>query len=125
LAPRTIKDVLRFGSFSFGSIQIDGVTYEHDVVIDGGSIRKRRKKPSKRFRSSYGHTPLSAAEDIPWNCSRLVVGTGAHGALPIMEDVEREARARQVELVTIPTAQAIEELAKGAEHTNGILHITC
>jgi hypothetical protein len=124
LAPHTMKDLLRFGSFSFGSIQIDGVTYEHDVVIDG-SIRKRRRKPSKPFRGSYGHTPLSAAEDIPWNCSRLVVGTGAHGALPIMEDVGRAARARQVELVTVPTAQAIEELAKGAEHTHAILHITC
>ena len=51
---------MRFGRFKFGSIQIDGVTYEYDVVIDGGSIRKRKKKPSKPFRNAYGHTPLSA-----------------------------------------------------------------
>jgi len=25
---------VRFENFSFGSIRIDGVTYEHDVVID-------------------------------------------------------------------------------------------
>lgn len=116
---------MRFDRYEFGSIQIDGVTYEHDVVIDGGNIRKRKKKPSKRFRSSYGHTPLSAAEDIPWNCHRLVVGTGAHGALPIMEDIEREAQARHVELVIAPTPRAIEELVRESQGTNAILHVTC
>jgi hypothetical protein len=120
-----MEDVMRFGRFEFGSIQIDGVTYDYDVVIDSGSIRKRKKKPSKPFRSSYGHTPLSVAEDIPWHCRRLVVGTGAHGALPIMEEVEREAHARKVELFQVPTARAIEELAKEGEETNAILHVTC
>ena len=116
---------MRFGTFRFGSIQLDGVTYNHDVVIDRGSIRKRKKKPSKRFRSSYGHTPLSTAEDIPWQCRRLVVGTGANGALPIMDEVQREAQARHVELIEIPTARAIEELAKARKETNAILHVTC
>jgi hypothetical protein len=116
---------MRFGRFEFGSIQIDGVTYDHDVVIDGGRIRKRKKKPSKRFRNSYGHTPLSTAEDIPWRCRRLVVGTGAYGAMPIMDEVEREADARHVQLVEVPTSKAIEELAKGGKNTNAILHVTC
>ena len=56
---------MRFESFSFGSIRIDGVTYEHDLVIDRGEIRKRKKKASKQYRDAYGHTPLSAKEDIP------------------------------------------------------------
>jgi hypothetical protein len=116
---------MRFGSFKFGSIQVDGMAYEYDVVIDGGSIRKRKKKPSKPFRSAYGHTPLSAAEDIPWKCRRLVIGTGVHGGLPIMEEVDREAQARQVELLVVPTPQAIEELAKAGKETNAILHVTC
>ena len=46
----------------FGTITIDGVTYDHDVVIDGGQVRKRDKKPSKPHRAEYRHTPLSAAE---------------------------------------------------------------
>jgi hypothetical protein len=116
---------MRFGRFKFGSIQIDGKSYEHDVVIDGGRIRKRKKKPSKFFRGSFGHTPLSNAEDIPWACRRLVVGTGANGALPVMDDVMRKAQTRHVELVVLPTAQAIEELAKGSKDTNAILHVTC
>jgi hypothetical protein len=116
---------MRFGNFRFGAIEIDGVAYEHDVVIDRGRVRKRKKKPSKPFRGSFGHTPLSVAEDIPWRCRRLVIGTGAHGALPVMEAVEREAEARQVELVVVPTSKAITALAKGDERTNAILHVTC
>jgi hypothetical protein len=41
-----VETVMHFGRFKFGSIQIDGATYDYDVVIDGGSIRKRKKKPS-------------------------------------------------------------------------------
>jgi hypothetical protein len=66
---------VRFEAFSFGSIRIDGVTYEHDVVIDQGNIRKRKKKPSRKFRDQFGHTPLSVEEKIPWDCRRLVIGT--------------------------------------------------
>ncbi len=67
---------------AFGSIEIDGRQYDHDVVIDQGAVRKRVKKPSKPQRTRYGHTPLSADEDIPWGGSQLIVGTGAYGSLP-------------------------------------------
>ena len=88
---------MHFESFSFGSIRIDGKTYEHDVVIDRGHIGKRKKKPSKKFRDAFGHTPLSVGEDIPWRCRRLVIGTGT-GALPVMEEVKREAQRRKIRL---------------------------
>ncbi len=56
---------MRFEDFSFGSIRIDGVTHEHDVMIDRGEVRKRKKKPSKKFRDAFGRTLLSAEEEIP------------------------------------------------------------
>ena len=70
------SEAVRFEGFTFGSIQIDGKTYDHDVVLDRGVIRKRNKKASRQLRSAYGHTPLSLSEKIPWDCRRLVVGTG-------------------------------------------------
>ena len=115
---------MRFEAFTFGSIRIDGVTYEHDVVIDRGEVRKRKKKPSKKFRAEYGHTPLSLEEKIPWKCRRLVVGTGT-GALPVMQDVKREAKRRRIELLILPTVQAIEVLERDSAHTNAVLHVTC
>ena len=113
-----------FQKFSFGSIRIDGTTYEHDVVIDGGQIRKRKKKPSKKFRAAFGHTPLSVEEEIPWKCRRLVIGTGT-GALPVMEEVKQEAKRRKIKLVVLPTAKAIEVLKKEPDKANAILHVTC
>jgi hypothetical protein len=116
---------MTLGEFSFGSICIDDCTYEHDVVIDRGEIRERKKKPSKRFRDDFGHTPLSVEEKIPWRCRQLVVGTGAYGRLPVMKEVKREAERHKVELVILPTVQAIQVLTKGPERTNAILHVTC
>jgi hypothetical protein len=116
---------VRFSSYSFGSVRVDGVTYDHDLIIDRGKIRKRKKGASRQFRGTYGHTPLSAAEDIPWRCRRLVIGTGAAGALPVMDDVCEQARRRGIDLVLLPTAQAITVLAETTEDTNAILHLTC
>ena len=116
--------IIRFDAFSFGSIRIDGITYEHDVVIDHGQVRKRKKKPSKKFRGEFGHTPLSAEELIPWTCRRLVIGTGT-GALPVMDEVKREAARRRIKLLILPTLEAIEELRQHLRDTNAILHVTC
>ena len=116
---------MQLENFSFGSLRIDGSTYEHDVVIDRGKIRKRQKKSSKKFREDFGHTPLSAEEEIPSKCLRLVVGTGAYGRLPVMKEVQREAERHRVKLLILPTVQAIEVLQRDPNDTNAILHVTC
>lgn len=116
---------MRFGRFVFGSIEVDGTIYEHDLVIDRGAVRKRKKGQSKALRSRYGHTPLSPSEDIPWDCERLVIGSGAAGSLPVVDEVAEEAARRGVELVVLPTAEAITELQRAPNDTNAILHVTC
>jgi hypothetical protein len=115
---------MHFDAFSFGLIRIDGVDYPHDVVIDHGKVRKRKKKASKKFRDRFGHTPLSVEEDIPWKCKRLVIGTGG-GALPVMQEVKLEARRRNIDLLVLPTQRAIDLLKKEPAKTNAILHVTC
>jgi hypothetical protein len=116
---------MRFRHFEFGVIDIDGVTYEHDLVVDRGEIQRRKKKASKKFRETFGHTPLSVAENIPWKCTCLVIGTGAYGRLPVMDEVKREAKDRRVKLVVLPTAEAIKVLQKQPKKTNAVLHVTC
>ena len=115
---------MQFQKFSFGSIRIDGTNHKHDIVIDRGKVRKRKKTPSKPFHDTFGHTPLSIEEKIPWKCHRLVVGTGT-GALPVMDDVKKEAQRRKIELLILPTSEAIELLKKNPANTNAILHVTC
>jgi hypothetical protein len=115
---------MHFSKFSFGTLRIDRSSYKHDVVIDRGEVRKRKKAPSQRFRDEFGHTPLSVEEKIPWKCERLVIGTGAYGRLPVMEEVKLEAERRHVELVIVSTSEALRLLKKESA-ANAILHVTC
>ena len=111
---------------AFGEIEIEGDRFDRDVVIEGGRIRRRRKGPSKVLRDQYGHTPLSAAEDIPWGGRRLVVGTGADGSLPIAADIYAEASRRGVDIEALPTADACRLLADlKRDEVYAVLHVTC
>lgn len=110
----------------FGSIEVDGREYDHDVVIEGGRVRKRTKRPSKPYRQEYGHTPLSADEELPWGGSRLIIGTGVHGSLPIMPEVRQEAGRRQVDLTAVPTEDACRLIAGlDSREVHAVLHVTC
>jgi hypothetical protein len=110
----------------FGSIEVEGRQYNNDIVIDGGQVRKRKKKPSKSYRHQFGHTPLSADEELPWGGDQLIIGTGAYGSLPVMPEVLEKARRRGIDLTAIPTEDAcrlIASLEPGEVHA--ILHVTC
>jgi len=110
----------------FGEIEVDGERYDHDIVIEAGEVKKRKKGDSKRFRDEYGHTPLSAVENIPWGGEQLIIGTGVYGKLPIMPAVEAEAKRRGIKLVAIPTEQACQLLGSlNRKDTFAVLHVTC
>jgi hypothetical protein len=53
-----------------------------------------------------------------------VIGTGAYGRLPVMKEVKLEAERRHVELVIVPTGEAIR-LMERESAANAILHVTC
>lgn len=110
----------------FGAIVVDGDRFDHDVVVEAGRVRPRKKGPSKPYRNRYGHTPLSADESIPWSLPRLVVGTGASGRLPIMPELWEEAKVRGVEVIAVPTSEACQLLGPIDEgEVYAILHVTC
>jgi hypothetical protein len=116
---------MKWGKCRFGSLKIDGEKYAKDVILDRGVVRKRRKKLSREFREQFGHTPVSLKEEVPWECKRLVIGTGFEGRLPVLDEFKAEARRRGVELVTCLTPEAVQLLEDNPEATNAILHITC
>ncbi|MGI8518285.1 MAG: hypothetical protein ACR2ME_08100 [Acidimicrobiia bacterium] len=94
--------------------------------MERGRVRRRKKGPSKAYRDQFGHTPLSADEEIPWSTVRLVIGTGADGRRPVMKEVRDLAEARGVELVELPTAKVCRLLrSAGRREVNAILHVTC
>ena len=111
---------------SFGLIEIDGRRFEHDVVVEGGVVRRRKKAASKAYRDRYGHTPLSPDEAIPWSSHLLIIGTGVSGQLPLMPELYEEARRRGVEIVAEPTEVACRLLqAADPRDVAAVLHVTC
>jgi hypothetical protein len=117
---------MRVRLVGFGLIEVDGQEFEHDVVIEGGAVRKRSKRASKPLRGEYGHTPVSTHEELPWGGSRLIIGTGAHGSLPITPEVLEQAHDRGVELVAVPTEQACRLIAGlDPDEVYAVLHVTC
>ena len=111
---------------AFGLIEIGGRRFEHDVVVEGVVVRRRKKGASKAYRGRYGHTPLSPHEAIPWSARRLIIGTGVSGQLPIMPELYEEAARRGVEIVAAPTEVACRLLqAADPRDVAAVLHVTC
>jgi hypothetical protein len=77
----------------------------------------------QKSRDEFGHTPLSIAEKIPWKCQRRGIGTGAYGRLPVMKEVKAEAERRQVELLVVPTREALRLMERESK-ANAILDVT-
>lgn len=60
--------------------------------------------------------------EMPPACGR---NRGVWGKLPVAEELKLGAQRRKIELVILPTVDAIEVLKKNPEATNAILHVTC
>jgi len=114
---------MKVKELSFGAININGKAYFKDILIHKGKIEKRKKKESKKFRNRFGHTPLSTLENIPWDCKKLIIGTGHSSATPVMKEVKKKAKKKGVELVLMSTPDAIQYINE--KDTNLILHLTC
>jgi hypothetical protein len=57
--------------------------------------------------------------------SNSAVDIARYGSLPVMREVKLEARRRKIDLLILPTDEAIETLAQKPKGTNAILHVTC
>lgn len=111
----------------FGWIEIGGNRYEHDVVIHtDGRVLKRKKKPSKKYRQEYGHTPLSEDElgflddeqpDI------VYAGLGQDGALPVTP--RAGSLIAQFHGIMKPTPEILPLLEEEKRKFVAVLHVTC
>ena len=115
--------LMKVTGLSFGSITLDGETWEKDIIIDNCKVKKRDKGVSKIYTYRFRHTPLSKDENIPWSCSRLIVGAGQSSALPIMKEVYEMAEQKGVELIVMSTPEAVRHINE--PRTNFIFHLTC
>ena len=75
---------------AFGSITVDGITYEHDIVITAeGKVKKRKKKLSKAI---YGTSHIISLDEAKFvyekGVKRLIIGTGQYDNVRLSEEAE-------------------------------------
>ena len=110
----------------FGEIEIEGKRYAHDVVIDGGRVRQRKKGPPSNSAKGSATRRFRPRKKFPGEASGSLSGPVPHGGLPVMEEVLAEAKRRGIEVLAAPTlevCQLLEDVKKGQAYA--ILHCTC
>ena len=75
---------------AFGSITVDGTTYEHDVIIRvSGEVMKRKKRLSKQY---YGTSHVISKDEAKFvfekGCDQLIVGSGQMGNVDLSPEAE-------------------------------------
>src|SRR5580692_4307000 len=81
---------------TFGTITIDGKTYEHDVIIRlSGEVAKRKKKLSKKY---YGTSHVLSKGEAKFvfenGCEQLILGSGQMGNVQLSPEAEAKRAAR-------------------------------
>jgi len=112
---------------TFGSIMIDNITYDHDVIIrKNGTVDKRKKKLSKAI---YGTSHTVSLDEIKFvyeeEIDGLIVGAGQYGVLKLSEEATRFLAEKKCEINICPTPDAVK-LWNGKEgRYAGLFHVTC
>jgi len=128
--------------YHFGSITIDGKTYNHDVEV--------RWTPKESFRDSRGQ----ACEVLKWwrkeshfvysedvkkaidqNPEVIIIGTGESGLMEVGKDAKKEIESRGIKLIIDVTEEAVrtfnvileesEEEEGKQRKVIGLFHLTC
>ncbi len=112
----------RVDSYNFGQIVINGKKYTSDVIIFPDRVQ------GDWWRDESHELNLKDITSIMnENPEILLVGTGAPGMMKVLPEVEREAEARNIQLIVQPTGEACE-IYNQLSPTNRViaaLHLTC
>ena len=117
----------RIDGTTFGSITIDGIEYEHDVVIrPSGKVKKRKKKLSKAVYGTGHKISLAEAEHVyRLGAERLIVGTGQQGLVELSGEAADFFKQKRCDVDLLPTPKAIKAWNKSKGAVIGLFHVTC
>jgi len=112
---------------SFGSITIDGTTYDHDVIIRlSGEVKKRKKKLSKAIFGSSHTVSLEEAKHIcEDDARRIIIGTGQYGVLKLSKEAAAYYEKKGCSCELFPTPKAIRAWNEAEGQVIAMFHVTC
>ena len=112
---------------SFGCITVDGLSYDHDIIITlDGEVKKRKKKLSK---SVYGTSHKISLDEIRYTyqdkSEGIVIGSGQYGIAKLSNEASEFLNNKHCKILLRPTPEAIQEWNKTEGKWIGLFHITC
>ena len=118
---------MRIEGTSFGSITIDGKTYDHDVLIRlDGAIAKRKKKLSKKL---YGTSHVVSEDEAKFVFEKgselLVLGSGQEGNVRLSPEAETYLTKKGCKVVIQLTPEALRVFNNARGKKIGLFHVTC
>ena len=111
----------------FGSVTIDGKTYEYDVIIRlSGKVDKRKKKLSKK---KYGTSHIISKDEAKFifedGCDMLIVGAGQEGNVRLSPEASDYFNNKGCKVLVQPTPEAVRSFNQSREKKIGLMHVTC
>jgi hypothetical protein len=112
---------------TFGTITIDGKTYEHDVIIRlSGEVVKRKKKLSKKY---YGTSHVLSKDEAKFvferGCEQIILGSGQMGNVHLSPEAEAYFAKKGCEVLLQSTPEAIGVFNRSHAKKIGLFHVTC
>ena len=112
---------------TFGTITIEGKTYEHDVLIRlSGEVVKRKKKLSKKY---YGTSHVLSKDEAKFvfesGCEQLILGSGQMGNVHLSPEAEAYFAKKGCKVLLQPTPEAIGAFNRSHTKKIGLFHVTC
>lgn len=95
---------MRIDGSIYGSIIIDGMRYDHDVMILGNSVSKRQN--ASKITAAEVRGLMSSGADV------IILGTGHSNMCSVEPAGAVEAQIAGIEIIAKPTAAALEEFNK-------------
>lgn len=118
---------MRIDHSEFGSITVDGKTYDHDVVIGlSGEVRKRKKKLSKQqYGTSHIVSEAEAKSVFEKGCDLIIIGSGQEGNVHLSPEAEDYLAKKGCEVLLQPTQEAVRSFNGSAKRKIALMHVTC
>jgi hypothetical protein len=108
-------------NYHFGSITIDGKTYNNDVILIGNDV-------IDWWRDEGHYVAVQDLKDLPDGFDFLVIGNGASGCCKVSDKVEDFCKEKEAELIVEMTGDAqktFNQLLAEGKKVVGAFHLTC
>ena len=114
---------MRVDSYSFGSMAVDGKTYEADLIVFPDRVR-----PNWWRLEGHSLVPEDLREVVDFQPELLIVGKGAQGCMDVPAATVKALEEKHIQVISANTDKACQlfnkELQKGKKVV-AAFHLTC